>query len=233
MLRENIPRSRDDLYPMVRQHAELLTTQFDMIEQIHREAAEELVAWICKNYQPGKPLKVIVVCTGNSRRSMLGRAMGNIAASYYGLPEIRFFSGGTAPSAFNPRAIATLKEIGVEIELTGKEAPRGSAGEANPIYRVRWSKDQEVLEFSKIYADANNPQNDFAALLVCSEADTACPTVKEAAARIPVPYMDPKMFDGAAFEAAKYAERRDAIGRFMLNVLMQSRRRLELADKLK
>jgi len=37
----------------------------------------------------------------------------------------------------------------------------------------------------------------------------------------------------AAFEAAKYAERRDDIGRFMLSVLMQVRRRLELDNKQK
>jgi hypothetical protein len=35
--------------------------------------------------------------------------------------------------------------------------------------------------------------------------------------------MDPKEFDGATFEAAKYAERRDDIGRFMLNALIQVR----------
>lgn len=41
------------------------------------------------------------------------------------------------------------------------------------------------------------------------------------------------MYDGAAFEAGKYAERRDDMGRLMLSVLMQVRRRLELDNKLK
>jgi hypothetical protein len=159
--------------------------------------------------------------------------MGNIAASYYGLPKIRYYSGGTTPSAFNARAIRTLQEIGVEIEPSGLEAPRGASGEENPIYSVRWGKHQESQEFSKLYTDTRNPQKDFAAILVCSEADAACPTVVGASKRIPVPYMDPKMYDGAPFEAAKYAERRDDIGRFMLSVLMQASRRLELAGKLK
>ena len=44
--------------------------------------------------------------------------------------------------------------------------------------------------------------------------------------------MDPRLYDGAPFEAAKYAERRDDIGRFMLSVLMQARRRLEVAKGL-
>ena len=58
--------------------------------------------------QPGRPLPITFVCTGNSRRSILGATMGNVAAAYYGLPEVRCYSGGTAPTAFNPRTAATL-----------------------------------------------------------------------------------------------------------------------------
>jgi arsenate reductase (thioredoxin) len=226
-------RSRDDLFSKIRNHADLLSTQFDLMEERHRVAAGDLAAWISTNYQPGKPLAVIVVCTGNSRRSMLGSTMGNIAAAYYGLPDIRFYSGGTKPSAFNPRTVATLKEIGVEVEPTGKEAPRGSAGEANPIYQVRWGKGLETLEFSKLYSDARNPQRGFAAIMVCSQADAECPMVKGAGKRISAPYQDPKEYDGAALETAKYAERRDDIGRFMLSALMQVRHRPEVKNKLK
>jgi len=232
-LMDQIPPSRSDLHAKVRQHCDLLTTQFDLIEVAHREPVEQLVAWIVKNYEPGKPQGIIIICTGNTRRSMLGATMGNLAAAYYGLPNIRFFSGGTDPVAFNPRTIATLQRIGVEIEKSDKHASSGTAGEANPIYRVQWGKGLETREFSKKYTDPPNPQKDFAAILVCSEADTACPKVTGASVRIPVPYLDPKAFDGAPFEAEKYAERRDDIGRFMLSVFMQARRRLELDGKLK
>jgi hypothetical protein len=233
LLAASEPRSRADLHAKLRAHADLLTTQFDAIDELHRKPAEELVRWLVKSYEPGKALGVIVMCTGNTRRSMLGATMGNVAAAYYGLPGVRFYSGGTEPDAFNPRTIAALKAIGVEIEPTGKEAPRGRAGAANPIYRVSWGKGLEGLEFSKKYTDAHNPQSGFASVLVCSEADEACPKVPGASARVPVPYLDPKAFDGAAFESAKYAERRDDIGRFVLSVLMQARRRLELDGKLK
>jgi hypothetical protein len=233
MVRDKIPSSRDNLFSKVRHHADLLTTQFDLIEERHRVAADDLVAWISTNYQPGKPLAVIVVCTGNSRRSIMGSTMGNIGAAYYGLPDIRFYSGGTTPSAFNPRTVATLTEIGVEVEPSGKEAPRGAAGDANPIYRVRLGNGLETLEFSKLYSDAQNPQSGFAAIMVCSQADADCPVVKGAGKRISSPYMDPKEYDGAAFESEKYAERRDDMGRLMFSVLMQVRRRLELDNKLK
>ena len=103
-----VPESRTRLLPKVSEHADSLTTSFDMIDEPHRVAGQKLVDWIAKNYRPGKPLDVVVVCTGNSRRSVLGATMGNVAAAYYGMPEIRFHSGGTAPTAFNARTVTTL-----------------------------------------------------------------------------------------------------------------------------
>ncbi len=38
-----------------------------------------------------------------------------------------------------------------------------------------------------------------------------------------MPYLDPKMYDGGVYELAKYAERRDDLGRLMLSVMMQVR----------
>ena len=228
LLLETTPASRHLLFPKVRGHMDLLTSQFDLIEAPQRESADQLVSWIAKNYKPDEPLSVVIICTGNSRRSILGSTLGNIAASYYGMPNVRFYSGGTTPSAFNPRTIATLKEIGVDIEATGKEAARGDAGDANPIYQVSWGKGQQSIEFSKKYSDAPNPSKNFAAVLVCSEADTSCPVIAGASVRIPTSYLDPRLYDGAPFEAAKYAERRDDIGRFMLTVMMQSRRRVNV-----
>jgi hypothetical protein len=77
-----------------------------------------------------------------------------------------------------------------------------------------------------MYSDPSNPQEGFAALMVCGEADAACPFVKGAALRVSMPYLDPKIYDDGAYEAIKYAERRDDIGRLMLSVMMQVRNRL-------
>jgi arsenate reductase (thioredoxin) len=231
-LESDVPPSRLRLIPKVREHADFLTTSFDMIDEKHRLAGQKLAEWIAANYRPGKELDVIVVCTGNSRRSMFGSTMGNIAAAYYGMPEIHFHSGGTAPTAFNSRTVSALKAIGVEVEPIGKEASRGEPKTANPMYRVCWGTPEsggvslETIEFSKRYDDSSNPQQGFAALLVCSEADAACPTVQGSALRVSMPYLEPKIYDGGAFEAAKYAERRDDIARLMLSVMLQARKRL-------
>lgn len=228
----DVPASRKRLLPHVASHLDSLATLFDLIDEPHRAAGELLAAWIAEHYRPGEPLGVVVVCTGNSRRSILGSTMGNVAAVYCGMPEVRFYSGGTAPTAFNPRTVATLKEIGVEIESTGEEAKRGEPKIANPIYRVRWGRGEsetepafEAVEFSKLFSDASNPKKGFAALMVCSEADAGCPFVPGSSLRVSMPYLDPKLFDDSPDEAEKYRECRDDIGRLLLSVMIQARHR--------
>lgn len=225
-LAEGEPASRAKLTPKLREHADYLATTFDLIDEPHRHAGEELARWVAANYRAGEPLPVTVVCTGNSRRSILGSSMGNLAATYVGLPEVRFHSGGTAPTAFNRRTALALETIGFAVEPTGAEAPRGEPGTANPVYRVRWGEGFEAAEFSKHYADRANPQAGFAALMVCGEADEGCPFVKGATLRLSMPYLDPKLYDGGAYEAAKYAERRDDMGRLMLWVMVRARAEL-------
>lgn len=239
-LESSIPATRKRMLPEPSAHLDYLATTFDQIPQSRREPIARLASWIAEHYEPGQNLGIICVCTGNSRRSIFGCTMGNLAADYVGMPEVRFHSGGTEASAFNPRTIRSLRAIGVAIEPTGAEAPRGDTGAANPIHRIRWGAGDladaptaETLEFSKRFDDASNPRSGFAALMVCGEADEACPLVPGASVRISLPFLDPKIYDGSAYEVAKYAERRDDIGRTLLAALLQARRSLERAGKLR
>jgi|SRR5579872_311701 len=236
-LDESIPKTRRSLDARLASHAKSLTAEFDQIAETHRESSKALVDWIVKNYEREKPLSIIFVCTGNSRRSVISATMANVAAAYYGLSEIRSFSGGTKPSAVNERTIATLQKIGVEFEKTNKEAEPGPESAANPIYRIRFGERLgeialEATEFSKHFGDAHNPQKGFAAVMVCSEADESCPTVKGADVRISMAFVDPKLDDGKETEARTYAARRDEIGRLMLAIMMQARLGLVSAGKL-
>ena len=235
-LAAQVPASRKCLLPKVEEHLNLLTTGYDMLDEAQGAAGRKLVDWVVENYRPGQPLAITCVCTGNSRRSILAATMINVSAAYYGLPEIRGYSGGTKPSAFNERTVRTLREIGIEVTKLGEEAARGDVATANPKHRIRWGfgpddSSMRVIEFSKKYDDASNPSSEFAALIVCSDAEEDCPLIKGASTRIAMPYLDPKAYDGTKLEAQKYAERRDDIGRLMLSVMMQSRLRLIAAGK--
>ena len=143
----SVPESRKRLLPRIREHADRLTTSFDMIDEPHRLAGRKLADWIAENHRPGRRLDVIVVCTGNSRRSILGATMGNIAAAYYGMPEVRFHSGGTAPSAFNVRTVRALQGDRCRGRADRKGGDRGASrrpripstgsGGARPAGRTR------------------------------------------------------------------------------------------------
>ena len=223
------PELQGKIFPAITNHLKSISKDGKSIDTIHEKAQKELAKVIAEQYQQGKELSIILVCTGNSRRSMMGAAMGNASAAYHGLSDLRFYSGGTTPSAFNSRSIRALKEVGFKIEPTGEKAKLGPKGEDNPFYQVSWVKDQgwNCIEFSKHYSDPKNPQKDFIALVVCDEADSACTVVMGAKKRISLPFADPKAFDGKPEEAAKYSERRDDIGRFMLSTLAITKEQLK------
>ena len=220
------PVSRATLDPALAAHLDTLTASLDAINEPHCSAGRQLAGWLADRYRLGVSVPVVVVCTGNSRRSMLGAMMGNAAAAALGLPEFRFTSAGTSPSAFNPRTVAALRAIGFSIEPTGDEAPRGSENLINPRYRVRWGTwdGQELIEFSKALGDPALPSSGFVAVMVCDEADAGCPVVPGAATRVSLPFPDPKAADNSSEEAARYAATRDALGRLWLAVLAEVRR---------
>ncbi len=84
---------------------------------------------------------------------------------------------------------------------------------------IKYSENSEALKcFSKIYSDSNNPQNNFAAIITCSDADQNCPVVFGAERRFPIRYEDPKKFDDTKFEESKYLEKCDEIAREMLYI---------------
>ena len=174
-------------------------------EAEHRQRLEKLAAAIRGRLSEKKEADVLFVCTHNSRRSHMAQLLGLAAARRRGLSTVRTFSGGTEATAFNPRAIAALQRVGFEIE--------GAEG-TNPHHLVRLSPSLDPAEaYSKRFTDPPNPSSGFIVVMTCSQADAACPYVEGAAARVAVPYDDPKIADGTPEEAARYDERVAQIGR--------------------
>jgi len=161
----------------------------------------------------GEELKVnlIFICTHNSRRSHMSQIWAQAAAEFYNIPSINCFSGGTEATAFNPRAVKTIQKSGFKIQQKDHSV--------NPVYHVFYSEYCKPLEcFSKTYSDKFNPQDNFAAIMTCSDADANCPVVLGAEMRFPIRYDDPKAFDDTEIESKKYQERFDQIGTEMLFV---------------
>jgi arsenate reductase (thioredoxin) len=196
------------LYPAVHSFFASLGPEMEAISEARREQLGELAAVIRELREQETPLALTFICTHNSRRSHLGQVLSMAAAAYTGVEGLQAYSGGTEATAFNPRAVAAIERIGFQVENPGGN---------NPHYQVRYAESAAPLTcFSKKYDHEANPREGFIAVMVCSEADAACPFVPGADARLAIPYLDPKASDGSPEEAATYDARTRQIAAEML-----------------
>jgi hypothetical protein len=182
---------------------------YSSITDERKEKLHELSTFISQKLKANEKVKLTFICTHNSRRSQFGQVWAKAAALYYGFEDekITTFSGGTEVTACNPRTIEALRRAGVLIEEQNQiSAPITVA--SNPRYAVFLrDKKPPFFLFSKKYDDSQNPQEKYAAILVCSSADEACPLVRGAELRLYHGYEDPKAFDNTPEEAKMYDER--------------------------
>jgi arsenate reductase len=182
-----------------------LEKRFDEISENRKELLESFAEYISEKVKENKEVNLTFICTHNSRRSHMTQIWAQTAAEYFEIPNLECFSGGTEATAFNPRAVKTIKDAGFKVEQLDESD--------NPVYLVYFTDDKEPLKcFSKVYSDDYNPNKDFAAVMTCSHADENCPVVFGAEQRFPIRYDDPKEFDGTDLEEEKYKERFEQIG---------------------
>lgn len=182
--------------------------EFSQISEARIAVLERLAAYIRKQKEAAIPVSLNFICTHNSRRSHLSQIAAATALAYYGIGEVRTFSGGTETTAFHPNAVATLRRAGFQIL---------NPGGINPVYKVRFSSSVEEMEcFSKVFDHPINPKRDFAAIMTCSDADAHCPFLSGASFRLSLTYEDPKVSDGTSGESEVYDARLRQISRELL-----------------
>lgn len=145
------------------------------------------------------PLRLMFVCTHNSRRSVLGQAVAPLLAHALEMLVPASYSGGTEVTACHINTLLALELLGMEVSR-GKE-------EENPLSSVVPYPNATALPiWSKRFDDAQNPAQGFAAIMVCSSADENCPFVPGADVRISLPFDDPKRADGTAEAEQTYID---------------------------
>lgn len=196
-----------NLYPTLLAH--IRKAKSLAISEERKAVLQVLIDYIQQKIDQHQAVNLNYICTHNSRRSQFSQIWGKVAAAYHGI-DINSFSGGVEVTAFNERAVASIKRFGFKVS---KE------GEGNPKYFVFFSDDVDpIVTFSKVYNDAANAPSGFAAVMTCSHADDNCPFIPGAEARIPVRYEDPKAFDNTIQEAEMYDARSLQIASEMLYV---------------
>jgi len=193
------------MYPSIKSYVDDLTKAFESIPQNRKEILEKITQYIAKKQEMAAPINLVYICTHNSRRSHFGQVWAHVAASYYGIKNVKSYSGGTEATAFNINAINSLKRVGFNIQASNSDK--------NTTYHV-FHDDNESPSvcFSKTYDDATNPQKEFAAIMTCSDAEENCPFIPGVELRIGTTYDDPKAFDNTPEQDAKYDERCKQIG---------------------
>ncbi|MEN1705756.1 MAG: protein-tyrosine-phosphatase [Planctomycetota bacterium] len=196
------------LSPEVRAYLEERAGEFEQIPPERRAALERIARMVRARNADGDTARLLFVCTHNSRRSHMSQLWAQAGAAYFG-HDVQTYSGGTESTAFNPRAVVAIERAGFDVLKT--------TDDSNPIYHVSMGEGLMPMTcFSKAYMNGPNPKSGFGAVMVCSDADEACPIVVGAAARFSVPYVDPKVSDNTPREAATYDERCAQIAREML-----------------
>ena len=176
------------------------TLDFSGISTERMQELDKIADYISSRIKSNESADLIYICTHNSRRSHFGQIWGATAAAYYGIKNVKTYSGGTEATACNFRSVEALKRVGYLIEKTTETS--------NPIYQIQYAiGGPKLTAFSKKYDDEANPKKGFCAVMTCTSADKACPVIFGASKRISTPFEDPKAFDGTAEESKKYDER--------------------------
>ncbi|MCT4304919.1 protein-tyrosine-phosphatase [Elizabethkingia anophelis] len=170
-----------------------------------------LIGYIQKKINDKQRININFICTHNSRRSHLSQIWAQAAASYFNIPGVHCYSGGTEETALFPKIIETLK-------IQGFNILKISDGN-NPVYAIKYSANTPpVIGFSKKYDNPFNPEDSYAAVMTCSQADEGCPFIAGAEVRIPITFEDPKKSDNTPEQTLVYAERSLQIAAEMLYV---------------
>lgn len=101
-----------------------------------------LIGYIQKKINDKQRININFICTHNSRRSHLSQIWAQAAASYFNIPGVHCYSGGTEETALFPKIIETLK-------IQGFNILKISDGN-NPVYAIKYSANTPpVIGFSK------------------------------------------------------------------------------------
>lgn len=194
----NTTTQTSTLFPKIEELLSALKPESISTER--KEILQPLIDYVQNKVDAQQEIRLNFICTHNSRRSHLSQVWAQTAASFFNINNVFCYSGGTEATALFPVVAKTLESSGFQIKTISEER--------NPVYSIKYSDNAHpIIGFSKAYDDSFNPQNEFAAIMTCSQADGGCPFIAGAEKRIPITFEDPKAFDNTPQQAEKYQER--------------------------
>ena len=183
------------------------------ISSQRKELLSEVAEKLGNTFSRSQSLKIIFICTHNSRRSHIAQFMLEMACGYYSIQGIEIYSGGTEVTALNKRVVHAISSHGIKYDKT--------TGDDNPTYIFDHIEGSETPYFSKLYNHPANPTSNFTAILVCDHASETCPYIPGTLERIHLHYRDPKEYDRTPGEEKAYMDKLEEIGAEMFYIARQ------------
>ena len=161
----------------------------------------EIVNYIYKKTSENKIPKLNFICTHNSRRSQFCQFWASFFSKYYNI-KCEVYSGGTVETEVHKSVLNNIIDYGFNISF--KECN-------NPIYSIKFKNQNLGNYFSKFYYNFENPKNEFAAIMTCTDAENNCPLVEGSEIKFSLPYEDPKKYDKSKNEKNEYKKTSETI----------------------
>ena len=204
----------ENMSKILKEYIKTILKNIDMgLEKNRKDKLVKLAQVIKRNHELQNIVKIIFICTHNSRRSQLSQVWAYVSSLYFKLDFIKPFSGGTEIDTVNLNVINSLINSGLKIEKTHK-------GKA--IYLLKsFKKDKGINLYSKVYNFKLNPSKHFIAIMTCSDADQMCPVIKGADKKISLLYSDPRGADNTGLEKEVYNQTCSIIAKEMFYLMKQ------------
>ena len=161
----------------------------------------EIVNYIYKKTSENKIPKLNFICTHNSRRSQFCQFWASFFSNYYNI-KCEVYSGGTVETEVHKSVLNNISDYGFNIIF--KECN-------NPTYSIKFKNQNLGNYFSKFYYNFENPKNEFAAIMTCTDAENNCPVVEGSEIKFSLPYEDPKKYDKSKSEKNEYKKTSESI----------------------
>lgn len=183
------------LLPKIQQRIEQLN--LNSVSEKRKKELFPIIEFLQAKLNNQENIRLVFICTHNSRRSHLSQIWAQAIALYVGFRNITTYSGGTTCTALYPKVVNILENEGFQItQLSENE---------NRIYSIKYSENEHpIIGFSKEISHTFNPKSDFIAIMTCAQADANCPFVAGAEKRFSITYEDPKVFDNSSQQHEQY-----------------------------
>lgn len=188
------------LYPILFNYARDLYPAYSDIPFERKVVLEEIAHYILDSQQKNKDGQVMFIETDHSTRSVFAHVWATTAAYYYGIDDIKIFSGGITNSKISTNAIIALEKAGFIVYKI--------SGNSNPEYEIKYSYNVPPIFLKSVkYSEKSNPDINFGSIILCPNADINLPVIKGNNFRTSLYYFDPKAYDGTQEAPDRYMER--------------------------